>query len=175
MPHRSPRTRLPCAGVSCVLLSGCLQAPPGSTGTDSDFYDGPTQIEALSVSCSAADDLWTVQVDTAGWTAGGIFAWTADGLYIEEHDLYSDEADFYGAWDLLLAELAVSADPQAASRNSSTALLCDPPTREGLRGWLSIYDPETEEPVDCRIWGEDFDWELAGYAPCDRYEDIRLR
>ena len=129
----------------------------------------------MAVTCSADDDAWVIQVDTVGWTAGGELAWTADGVYLEEHALVSDEADFSGAWDRLLLQLNVVADPRDQSRNSSTALLCDAPTREALRGWLVIYDPDTEEPVDCRTWGDTYSWEAAGYAPCEIREALEIR
>jgi len=157
-----------------VLLSSCA-APPGTTLTPDDFYTGETSIDALSVSCSADQDEWTVQVDTVGWTAGGELVWTADGQYLEEHSIVSDEADSSGAWDLLLLELNVVADPRDQSRSSSTALLCDPPTRETLRGLLVILDPETEAAIDCRTWGAPFGWEAAGYSPCDTSEVIEIR
>lgn len=175
MSTLDPRTSLR-AGVLCVcLLSAACAAPGSSDLTPDEFYDGETSIDVVGVSCSADNDEWIIQVDTFGWTAGGAMVWTADGLYLEEHNLVSDEADFSGAWDLLLLELSVAADPRDQSKNSSTSLLCDPPTRDSLRGWLVIYDPETEEAVDCRTWGAAFDWENAGYPPCDVSEAIELR
>lgn len=175
MKHQNPRaiTRV---GVLCVCLSSAACEKPtfyDSEGTD--FYTGDTSIDALDVGCSAEDDAWTIQVDTVGWTAGGEMVWTADGVYLEEHNIISDEADADGAWDLLLLELSVVADPRNQSKSSSTALLCDTPTREALRGWLIILDPETEEAIDCRTWGEPYDWEAAGYDPCDTTETVELR
>jgi len=144
---------------------------PATIGpSPSDFYEGPTAIDAVALSCSADQGEWDMAVDTVGWTAGGDFAWTADGLYLEEHSLLSEEADFYGGWDHLEAEVGITADPRNAG-GGSTALFCDTPTRQTLRGYLVIYHPDTEEPVDCRTWeaasgGPAFDWEAAGYPPC---------
>jgi hypothetical protein len=160
-------------GLCAALLSACAGAGPDYIGYDPDeFYTGPTAIEEVSLSCAADGDEWTLTIGTVGWTAGGLFAWSPDGYYLEEHDIVSDEADFYGAWDLLVAELSIAADPRDVSKGSSTALLCDTPTREGLRGWLVIYDPETEEEIDCRTWGAAMDWEAEGYSPCS--ESITL-
>jgi len=67
------------------------------------------------------------------------------------------------------------ADPRNQSKSSSTALLCDSPTRAALRGWLIVLDPETDETIDCRTWGETYDWEGAGYDACDTAEAIEVR
>ena len=157
-----------------ILLAGCVPDVP-EADSESAFFAGPTSIDSVSLDCSASDDRWEIAVETTGWTAGGLFAWTADGVYLEEHPLISTAADFYGAWDELETTLSISADPRDASRGSSTALLCDAPTREGLRGWLVVYDPDTEEEVDCRVWGPDHTWDLSGYSTCEETLELAFR
>lgn len=148
-----------------LVLLACADAP----ASPDSFYAGPTAITAVTPACDAGSDKRTLAVTTQGWTAGALWSMTTDSHRVEAHPLVSTSADPAGAWDELLLELEVVADPRDVSPGSSTAYLCDAATDQALSARLVIYDAVTEEVVDCRLWGRILDWNaVAGYSDCDK-------
>jgi hypothetical protein len=92
---------------------------------------------------------------------------TVDGLYVEEHQVQSQESAADGSWDRLARELDVVADPRDQVRNSSTALLCDTATQAGLALRVALLAAETGDEADCRTAGPSVDFEALGYDACE--------
>jgi len=152
-----------------ILLSGCLFYPDPVASTDSaPFYEGETLIQDVAWGCSAEKGTWTVEVSTQGWTGGGLISMSDDGYRFESHQLLTLRAAPDGTWEELRVVLDIEADPAMAVPGKSTAYLCNAETRAALAWRLAIYNPSGEGRADCRVWGEELDWNaLAGYSPCD--------
>ena len=148
--------------------AGCVYLPTDPSQDSAAPVD--TTIVTVWSECSATQDTREVQVETTGWTAGGLLALHLDGAAPEEHPLGSIESAADGSWDSLQVSLSIVADPGDVARGQSTAMLCDNTHDEGLSFRLSVYEPDGEEDgeADCRTWGPAVDWEsLGAYPPCD--------
>jgi len=137
---------LTAAGLSCVPDG----LAPSETGP---FQTGMPTITSLAWDCSVEDAAWIFEVETEAWTGGGRLWMTKDGSRLEEHRIYSDEADADGAWDRLSLELDVATSWQEASSGSSTAWRCA--EADSLSYLLVVLGPQGDTEADCRIWGAD--------------------
>lgn len=152
--------------VMLLLLLACTSAPLPPADS---FYSGETRLGMVTPRCDADRDTRSLSVVTEGWTAGGLWSMTTDSHRVEAHTLISTAADPSGAWDELVLELDIVADPRDVVPGSSTAFLCDSATEQALSARLVIYDAQTREVVDCRLWGRIIDWNaVAGYSDCDQ-------
>ena len=149
--------------MTLFTLFACARIVPA--GTDSELALAPPTITEASLSCSAADDLWTFEVTTTSWTGNGTVLLALDLDYVEEHEIRSEESGADGSWDHLELELSVEADPRDATPGSSTAFLCDVSTKEGISGRIAVEAPEGGGEADCRQWGE-LDFASLGFAAC---------
>lgn len=149
-----------------LSLLACIR-PPGDTGPA--FYEGPTSITGVTWGCSLEDEVWSLSVETLGWTANGLFSMSEGGQRVEAHELRSVEADPKGGWDHLELELDQVADPRDVVLGSSSAYVCDEPELSALSFRVVVFEPETEDKADCRVWGPELDWNaVAGYSDCDQ-------
>lgn len=149
-----------------LSLLACIR-PPGDTGGEP--YEGPTSITSVTWACSLEDEQWTLSVETLGWTANGLFSISDAGQRVEGHELRSLEADALGGWDRLELTLNQVADPRDVVLGSTSAFVCDEPELSSLSFRLVVFDPDTEQKADCRVWGPDLDWNaVAGYSDCDQ-------
>ena len=68
----------------------------------------------------------------------------------------------------MLLSLDIESDPQLVVSGKSTRYLCNAATRATMSYRLVVYTPENDGVADCRVWGQELDWNaLAGYSPCD--------
>ena len=147
-----------------TLLLACTFYPDPAGAPDAVTYEGPTEIDAVRWGCDGERDVWTVEVDTLGWTSGGSLA-LSGGVTFEAHEVLSIGAAPDGSWDTLLLELEVVADPRDVEPGKTTRYLCS--ERQDLAYRLTVSGPDGGR-ADCRVWGNEADWNgLAGYAECD--------
>lgn len=152
-----------------ALILACTAPASDDSGPVAD-YDGPTTIESVTTSCSTEDDTWTIQVDTVGWTSGGLLSMATDGRRVEAHPLVSVESDAAMRWDRLELDLTIQADPRDFSAGTKTAWLCS--DADAIAWRAMVQDPDTRERADCVVWGQSLDWNAAaGYSDCEAMQD----
>lgn len=148
-----------------ALILGCK---PTQWTPESPPELGPATITDVRWGCSADEDTWTFEVDTQSWTANGLFSMSSDGQRIEAHEILSSQAAADGSRDTLRLELDIIADAREVELGETTAFVCEAPTLSALSYRLVVYDGETREVSDCRVWGVALDWNAAaGYSDCD--------
>lgn len=148
-----------------LLILACA---PTEWAEESPPFEGEAQITAVDWGCSADEDEWTFEIDTEGWTSGGLLSMSTDGLRVEAHEVLSAAAAPNGAWDRLKLTLNIIADAREVEPGSSSAYVCEPPTLTALAYRLVVYDDASGEVTDCRVWGQTLDWSAAaGYSDCD--------
>ena len=151
-----------------MLLLLSLACVPTDWAEESPPFSGDTRITSVDWGCSADADTWTFDVSTEGWTAGGLLSMSTDGLRVEAHEVLSKAAAPDGSSDQLELKLNIIADPREVEEGETTAFVCEAPTRAALAYRLVVYDGDTREVADCRVWGQELDWNAAaGYSACD--------
>jgi hypothetical protein len=151
-----------------ILVTGCLFYPDPPAPDSAPFFEGDTAITSVDWTCSAEDDTWTFRIATEGWTGGGLLSMSDDGLRIEAHEVLTLEAAADGSTEELLLELEIEADPQLVVSGRSTRHLCNADTRAALAYRLVVYEAFENGVADCRVWGQELDWNAAaGYSVCD--------
>ncbi|MCB9759581.1 MAG: hypothetical protein H6739_07045 [Alphaproteobacteria bacterium] len=152
-------------GMLPLLLLAC--APP-PVFDDPASYEGPTLITAVTPGCSVESESWSLTVETEGWTGGGLFSMSLDGLRVEGHELLSREAAPDGSWDRLVLDLDIIADPAEVQLGETTGYLCEDEGDLAFR--VVVFDPDDGQKADCRVWGQALDWNAAaGYSDCDTW------
>lgn len=152
-----------------ALILGCIAPQADDSGPVQD-YDGPTTIASVATECSTEDDTWTIQIETVGWTSGGLLSMATDGRRVEAHPLVSVEADAAMRWDRLQLDLAIQADPRDVAAGTRTAWLCS--DADALAWRVMVQDPISRDNADCVVWGQPLDWNAAaGYSDCPTMQD----
>lgn len=108
-------------------------------------------LTAVTVTCDAELDRWSFVATADAWTGNGQVLLSADGAYLERHDIYTAGAAGDGSADTLELELTAVADWRDVSPGSTTAFGCDAPD---LAGVLRIYERASKTVADCRAFGE---------------------
>lgn len=150
--------------MGAVFVStGCYV--PTNVAPEDPVYAIPALV-SVEVSCDAEDAEWSFIAEADAWTGNGQVLLSADGDYLERHDLYSASAAADGTSDRLELRLEVVADWRDAGPGSSTAFNCE---AAGLAGVLRVYERDRREVADCRAFGEEPErW--SGWEPetaCD--------
>lgn len=133
-----------------TALLGCFSGAP-----DTGVYDPaatPPSITEITVSCTGESGKWALDVVTDAWTGGGTLWLSADGEYVEKHQVISAESALDGTSDHLELSLSLAADFQDVHEGSSTAFNCGTP---GLQGLFVVYDRAGTTATDCRDFGDD--------------------
>lgn len=110
----------------------------------------PTLV-SVAVTCDGDAATWTFEAETDAWTNNGQVLLSADGAYIERHDLYSVEAALDGTHDRLKLVLEVVPEWRDVTLGTSTVFNCETPE---LAGVLRVYARGSKDVADCRAFGE---------------------
>lgn len=95
---------------------------------------------------------------------------SADGTYVEQHEVRSVEAEGDGSADRLELKLSFLADFQDVSPGSSTAFNCGTPALQGL---VVVYARDGETLADCRVFGDaPSNWSVWSIGDCA--DDIQV-
>ena len=135
-----------------LLLLAC--AAPSSKADPLDTAapaEATPELSALSLSCDAAAESWSLSATATAWTGGGALWVTRDQSYVERHGVPSVSAASDGSKDTLKLTLAIVADWRYASSGSSTAFRC--PDEPALSFLFVIYSTDGSTKPDCRVWG----------------------
>lgn len=138
---------------ACVFLglsAACV--PPQPSMVQTEVSSGTPELASLDIACDVSSAYWSFSALTTAWTGGGAVVMSADGTYIETHNLPSIEAEADGSGDQLSLGLTVVADWRDVSMGSTTAFNCGTP---GLWGVVQIFERDGETLADCRSFGAD--------------------
>jgi hypothetical protein len=118
------------------------------------FYTGPVVVEMGSATCAA--DTVTFDVQTAGWTSGGMVysIQTSAQAWADEHDVESYEFEECGAWDHLGATVPTVLDAADAVRNEGTLFACAI-WGDGTMTHAAAVNDFDGNFADCLAWGND--------------------
>ncbi len=131
-----------------------------------DVRDHPPAITAATLACDADAGKWTLDMTLAGWSGGATSAWTADGTYVELHDLSRVAWQADGSGETLKLTLTIADDWREVEPGKRTVFTCT----EDPSGVVEVRDP-SGAVVDCRGWGPDpalFADLPDTPAPCDQ-------
>lgn len=131
-----------------VFATGC-DVGFAPTTPDPVDYAVPS-ITTATVACDPERPRWTFTVDTTAWTGNGEVLLSADGAYIERHDLDSTSAAADGTSDHLELKLDVVSDWRDVSEGANTVFNCGEPV---LVGVIQVFTRDGDDVADCRGFG----------------------
>jgi hypothetical protein len=130
------------------LLAGCVRnGRLAETGADPVLRT--PAIASFTVRCDADDADWRIDATADGITAGATSVWSADGLYVEVHEVPVSSSREDGTEDVLVLELAIEADWREAKPDKSTAFTC----LSGVAVGLALRAPDGSV-ADCSFHGD---------------------
>lgn len=124
---------------------------------DEDCHDLDTLINEIDYDCNSTG--WWYSVLTDGWTNQGALdmqqtAVDPEVAWSESHDLYSDDYDPMGCWDLLVLELGIEDYWENQQTNVSTLYDCTTDRADTLTWMIRVWDTD-DIMSDCAVWGHD--------------------
>ncbi len=140
--------------LACTLGSALACAPPGPgprPDSDTTAPADPVLVD-FALSCSLADERWTLTATADAWTGGGTLSWSADLTRVEVHEVRSVSAAPDGDADALRLVLPIVGDWREASPGSSTAMRC----RQNP-SYVFVLRALDGEASDCATGGPDPD------------------
>lgn len=156
------RRRVATRAVVLFGMSACWSNTGESGLTDPSA--APPVIATAAITCASESGKWGLDLTTTNWTGGGNLWMSADGVYVEEHEIRSVEAAGDGTADRLELNLSFLADFQDVSPGSSTAFNCGTPSLQGL---VFVYERGGKTTADCRVFGDaPANWATWSFGEC---------